>query len=119
MDMAKILLIEDDAPLLRLYQGALEAEHDVIGVESTGAALDVLAEYDPNLVILDLNLPDAPGTRVLQHLEAEQRDIRVIAMTGFSQHRQAADSPQIVKMLDKPVTATMLMQAVRMALVNH
>lgn len=119
--MIKVLLVEDDTPLMRLYQGALEVDYDVIAVESTSEAIDALNKFQPDVIVLDLNLPDAPGTVVLDYIEknAEFEPLKVVVMTGFAHHRQQAMPPRVIEMLAKPVTSSMLLRSIKNVLVNH
>jgi CheY-like chemotaxis protein len=119
--MVKILLVEDDTPLMRLYQGALEVEYDVVAVESSSEAIDALNKFQPDLVVLDLNLPDAPGTVVLEYIEKhpEFENLKVVVMTGFAHHRHHNLPPRVVEMLSKPVTSSMLLRSIKTVSVNH
>jgi len=82
--MAQIVLIEDDADIRRLVAGALAAQgHDV---ESASVALDGLqlaVKGNPDLVIMDLGLPDLDGTELLKMIRAvSQVPIVVITARG-------------------------------------
>ena len=82
--MAQIVLIEDDADIRRLVAEALAAHgHDV---ESAAVALDGLqlaVKSDPDLVIMDLGLPDLDGTELLRMIRAvSQVPIVVITARG-------------------------------------
>lgn len=109
--MAKILLVEDDAPLLRLYENTLSEDYQVASCGSASEAIKLFDETRPDLVVLDLNLPDAPGTRIIDYVDARQ-DIphtRIIVMTGFAnKYRRESFPPLVVEVLNKPVTPTML-----------
>ncbi len=119
--MIKVLLVEDDTPLMRLYQGALEVEYDVVAVESSSEAIDAINKFQPDLIVLDLNLPDAPGTVVLDYVEKhpEYANLKVVVMTGFAHHRQQNLPPRVVEMLAKPVTSSMLLRAIKNVIVKH
>src|SRR5262245_44160214 len=104
--MATILLVEDDAPLMRLYEGGLANEHDIFAVESAGAALESIQTNPPDLIVLDLNLPDAPGTTILDYLATvpELGHVQVIVMTGFAHFKNQPLPSSVVQVLAKPVT---------------
>ena len=114
--MAKILLVEDDTPLLRLYEGALLEQHEVVAVESTKTAIRALEDYHPDVMVLDLNLPDAPGTVILQHLDANPQfaDVQVVVMTGFAYYKNQNLPDAVKHVLSKPVTSSMLLRTVNM-----
>jgi DNA-binding response OmpR family regulator len=80
-----ILLVEDD-PLLR-HAFRLLLEDAGYAVHEAGTAADAIrqaAEHGPDLVLLDLGLPDRPGLEVAQQLSSseETSGIRVVALTG-------------------------------------
>lgn len=66
---ARILVIDDEAPIRRVLRVALEAEgHDVIEAATAREGLATAARETPTLVVLDLGLPDADGLSVLRDL---------------------------------------------------
>jgi DNA-binding response OmpR family regulator len=67
--MARVLVVEDNVDLAYGLQNNLEIEgYEVRVAEKGEAGLDLAAEWSPDLIILDLMLPDLDGFRVLQHL---------------------------------------------------
>ena len=66
---ARILIIDDEAPIRRLLRVALEAEgYGVLEAATARAGLAAAARETPALVVLDLGLPDADGLSVLRDL---------------------------------------------------
>lgn len=66
---ARILIIDDEAPIRRLLRVALEAEgHFVIEAASAREGIAAAARENPGLVVLDLGLPDAEGLSVLREI---------------------------------------------------
>lgn len=66
---ARILIVDDEAPIRRLLRVALEAEgYGVIEAGTARAGLAAAARESPGLVVLDLGLPDADGLTVLRDL---------------------------------------------------
>ena len=81
----RILVVDDDelirstVPLMLRVMG-----HQVEAVDGGRAALDQLSKGDlPDLVILDLNMPDLTGTETLKHIRSRFRDLPVLLATGF------------------------------------
>ena len=67
--MITILLVDDDPALLSTLSLNLRARgHDVLTADTGEAALEVAREGDPDVVVLDLGLPDLAGTEVLRQL---------------------------------------------------
>ena len=70
--MAKILLIEDDLPLLRMYQLAFKnSGHEIIFATNGQAGLDKIKHEKPDLVLLDLVLPKKNGFEVLKKAKSD------------------------------------------------
>lgn len=84
-DIKKVLLI-DDSPTVRMVMGSsLEAKGYMILYEQTAEkGLAVLKEQKPDLVLLDLILPDKSGLDVLKEIKESEdtKDIPVIILTG-------------------------------------
>ena len=88
MAKRRILVVEDDNTLANMYRSALcFAGYEV---EVAGDGLTALEDIDtdhPDLVVLDLNLPQLGGDRILTEVAAtpDTRDIPVIVVTGADQ----------------------------------
>jgi two-component system phosphate regulon response regulator PhoB len=86
--MQSILVVEDEQDLVELLQFNLRAAGFDVQVATTGAdALVAVSERTLDLVLLDLMLPDVPGTDVCRRLKASPRtrDIPVIMVTARSE----------------------------------
>jgi DNA-binding response OmpR family regulator len=92
--MALILLVEDDRYITAALTRALgDAGHVVHPVGQAAAALKILTDDRPDLVILDLGLPDIDGTDALRMMRAVS-DVPVIVATA---RRSEADT---IRLLD-------------------
>ncbi len=83
--MARIVVIEDEPDLQRVLAYNLhEAGHEVLPAGGGQAGLRLAREHRPALILLDLMLPDMPGTEVCKALKAdpETRDIPVLMLTA-------------------------------------
>ncbi len=75
---ARILVIEDDREIVDVLRRTLRADgFTVEGVEGGGAALELAPDFLPDLVILDLGLPDIDGEEVCRQLRLGQETARV------------------------------------------
>jgi DNA-binding response OmpR family regulator len=82
----QLLLVDDDGALTRfLERGLAEEGYTVKSAADGEAALDLLEEMLPDLVVLDLNLPRRDGTEVLAALRARHADVPVLVLTGRSE----------------------------------
>lgn len=81
-----ILVIEDEENLRQIIQSILEsASYKVILAETAQEGVD-LYRADKSvieLVVLDFNLPDADGLRVLEELQGIKREVKVLLTSGF------------------------------------
>jgi len=76
--MARILLIDDDPVIVRIYASRLGTDgHAVTTAGSAAEAFAALAAGAPDLVLLDLMLPDRPGVEVLRELRARPATAQV------------------------------------------
>jgi two-component system repressor protein LuxO len=89
----KVLLVEDDPTLSRLYVAYLErAGVDPHHAASIAAAKAALAEMRPSVVLLDLLLPDGHGFEVMQALRDGNFDAPVIVVTSGGSISSAVES---------------------------
>jgi DNA-binding NtrC family response regulator len=116
--VAIVLLAEDDGPLLRLYCSALRSGHIVIPAETAAQAINAIDDERPDLVIVDLNVPDAPGTAILDYVSShpELADLQVVVITGFANFKRESLPDVVVDVLHKPVTTSLLMRVIDEAL---
>ena len=86
--MAKILLVEDDAILVEMYQAKFELEGHEVKVATNGEeCLQILQEFRPELILLDILMPKLNGFHVLKEIkkQPEMRQIPVILLTNLGQ----------------------------------
>ncbi len=87
--MEKVLCVDDDPSLLRLYQDELSEEgYKVILAKDGQEALSKLAKEKPQVVILDIRMPVMDGIRTLTAMLGKDRQIPVILNTAFPQYRE-------------------------------
>lgn len=83
----KILLVEDHAPLAEISCSQLREihNHEVVHVTNGTSAIAALANLRPDLVLLDLNLPDMTGYDVAAQVRANGKwnSVVLVALTGF------------------------------------
>lgn len=90
-DPWRLVLCDDQADFVRLMQLLLSVEPDldVVGTAGDGLeAIDVVSEHRPDLLLLDVSMPNMDGIAALPHVREKSPDTRVVMLSGFS-------SPQI------------------------
>ena len=84
--MTTVLLIEDNEALAHGLRGNLEFEgYRVLVAPSGGAGLELARTSRPELIVLDLMLPDQDGYRVLRELRATGDDTPVLILTALGE----------------------------------
>jgi len=79
----RILIAEDDSALASFVKRGLEAEHYAVDIAVDGEQARVVsAEFDYDLVILDLNLPRLDGIAVLRFLRSRKPSLPILVLTG-------------------------------------
>ena len=107
----RILLVEDTVPLARTYEAYLENEpYDVTHVETGAEAMALLAENPPEVVLLDLMLPDMDGLSILEHISTHQVPSAVIVITANASLKTAIEAMRLgaLDFLVKPFNADRL-----------
>ncbi len=84
--MKKIALVEDNADNRLLISILLDDEFEVVEFEDGPAAVEGLADEEPDLVLLDISLPGMDGPDVLKHLREDPRSksLPIIALTAHA-----------------------------------
>lgn len=81
------MIVDDEETLATFLAKVLKEDNPdfEIEVKTTGEeALEVLPEFSPDLVLLDIRLPKKDGTQVLKEIKEYDQDIQVVMMTGFA-----------------------------------
>ncbi len=84
--MTRILIVEDYASLQFQYRTALEAEHFEVGVAKDGdEALAMATEHEPDLILLDLLIPNRGGLEFLQAYDMKKHPkVKVAVFSNLS-----------------------------------
>jgi CheY-like chemotaxis protein len=93
--MVKILIVEDDPLMSRMYQKIFKFEKYDVEVAPDGqAGLDKAREIKPTLILLDIMMPKMNGLQVLDKLKAdpETKSIPVIMLTNLAGEKDAENA---------------------------
>jgi two-component system KDP operon response regulator KdpE len=115
---ARILVVEDDPSILRALKTNLTRHgFEVETAETGGQALDSYSCRPPDLILLDLGLPDVDGTVVIQEVRARaSTPIVVLSVRGAEHDKVAALDLGADDYLTKPFGVEELLARVRVAL---
>lgn len=117
----RVLAVEDDPDTLELMRMVLrDLPLDIEHAGSGAEAIAVIERSVPELIFLDLNLPDMRGWEVLDRFKSDARlaDAHIIVLTAHNDpvHRLIGSLQPIMAYLNKPVAPEQLRQHVRDAL---
>jgi CheY-like chemotaxis protein len=118
--MCRLLLVDDDGQLLEFYRLVLEhAGHQVRTAETCQAAVELVTESDPEVVIMDLRLPEIEdGLALIRTLKKHQRPLdrcplKVIVSSGWTDDLlPTAEKDSVDRVLSKPVRMEVLLQSI-------
>lgn len=82
-----ILLVEDDAPDVVLTKKSIQnlwPDATIIPVQSLGEAYEEYKQNNFDLVLLDLNLPDAYGANTVQEMRRFNKTVPIVVVTGLA-----------------------------------
>jgi CheY-like chemotaxis protein len=114
---ARILLVEDNETIRGAFGMLLEESgYSVLHAGSGAEAERIAAEDSPDLILMDLGLPDANGLDVTRRLKADPRtrEIPVVALTGraLETDKDACIQAGCVGYLTKPIDTVRLLDMV-------
>lgn len=118
MPNKRILLVEDDFMNMRLAQHILEVEgYTVLKATTAQEALEQIESTVPDLVLMDVRLPDMDGLTVVRILREKPatRDITILALTAYA---MKGDRERILQVgcsgyISKPIDAQDFINTVR------
>ncbi len=80
----KILIVDDDQNILRLYKEELEEEgYNVVTASNGQEALEQFDRESPDLVTLDILLPDIDGIKLLRQMKEKRPRMPIIMSTAY------------------------------------
>ena len=87
--MKRILVVDDEESIRELYRADLSDEGYKVALAVDGRqALVLMESFLPNLVTLDIKLPDIDGIEVLRRIREKNATIPVVLLTAFGEFRQ-------------------------------
>ena len=90
---ARILIVDDQVPILQFLGRTMEEQgHDVTTATSLAEARERVPAVGPDLVLLDMLLPDGNGLDLLRELRREHPHMAVILMTAYGEIETAVEA---------------------------
>ena len=84
--MKKILIVEDNEDNMDVLEAFLEDDFELIEATDGKMGLEMAIEQKPDLILLDISLPEMDGTEVIMHIRKHKdiKDTPVIALTAHA-----------------------------------
>jgi CheY-like chemotaxis protein len=87
--MKTVLIVDDDRNLRRLYQAELEAEgYETMIAENGRQATELMARRVPDVVVLDIRMPEMDGLEAMARMLGENRRVPIILNTAYSCYQE-------------------------------
>ena len=112
-----VMIVEDDFLHMKLFNDILENQgYRTLRANSGEAALEMARDKHPDLILLDVRLPEKSGFEVVKELKHERflRDIPVIAVTALSDYQDKDEylSEGFDGFLSKPIAIPNMLKAI-------
>ena len=113
-----VLIVEDNELNMKLFSDLLEAHGFATLKTANGIeAIDLARQHQPNLILMDIQLPEVSGLEVTKWLKEDEalRDIPVVAVTAFA---MKGDEERIREggceaYLSKPISVSKFLETIR------
>lgn len=118
MGNSKVLIVEDNELNMKLFHDLLEA-HGVDTVETSNGfdVIELAREHSPDLILMDIQLPEISGLDVTKMLKAEDdlKSIPVVAVTAFAMKgdEQKIREGGCEDYISKPISVTHFMEVIQ------
>ena len=112
--MKTILLADDDAAIRQTLGQVLVLEQYSVIFATTGReAAEKFISHQPDLVLLDLNMPDRDGWDAFLLMNSTHPLIPVVIITALPHQHQRAAEFGVAALLEKPLDINLLLQTIR------
>ncbi len=116
----KILIVDDEKSILKALRMTLEDKYRIVSAEKGSRAIKLFQEEKPDLILLDIGLPDINGIEVLKAVKEKDPDALVIMVTAVEEVKTIVESIRLgaYDYLVKPINSQELFLTVKNALEN-
>ncbi len=114
--MANILVVDDQLGVRRLLFETFKEEHHTVEMAADGIeALQIMQNFHPDLILMDMKMPGMNGLETLRRIRAMGNKVDVIMMTAYgdSQNMVQAKGLDVIHYLSKPFDLFELRDLVR------
>ncbi|HNB22638.1 MAG TPA: response regulator [Candidatus Melainabacteria bacterium] len=119
--LTRVLMVEDDEHLTKLVRSVMKKEgFDVEIAHTLKEADEMLLEFTPKAIIMDVSLPDGNGLQWLKQKQSQEKPFAIpaIVLSGAEKNADMDGAPAILDWLIKPLEDRKLERALRRAVRN-
>ena len=86
--MARLLIVEDDPNQCLLYEQEFKAAgHEVVTARDGREAIDLAAQVEPDLVVMDISMPGMDGIEAMSRMLARNHKLPIILNTAYATYK--------------------------------
>lgn len=114
--MSNILVVDDQLGVRRLLFETFREEGHQVEMASNGAeALQVLKKFNPNLILMDMKMPEMNGIDTLRQIRLDDKEVKVIMMTAYgdAHNMEQVQELGVIHYISKPFDLFELRDRVR------
>ena len=113
--MKKVMVIDDVPENRDIFTTLLEDKYQVIEASSGREGLELAEKEIPDLIFLDLKLPDGDGMDILSEIKRITPDplVIIISAYGSEERRQDAKKKGVHSFIDKPLTEEKILSTIK------
>lgn len=100
--MRKVLVVEDEVELLELYDLILSKDYIVFTTDSGREAIDIFDRENPDVIIIDIRLPDVSGVEVTKYAKAKNPNVAIIGVSAYRERFKEAIDAGASTVIQKP-----------------
>lgn len=114
--MSNILVVDDQLGVRRLLFETFREEGHQVEMASNGAeALQVLKKFNPDLILMDMKMPEMNGIDTLRQIRLDDKEVKVIMMTAYgdAHNMEQVQELGVIHYISKPFDLFELRDRVR------
>lgn len=121
-DKPLILVVDDEPDIRELIKDILEDENYEVRIAADGQeAQQIFNEQQPDLILLDIWMPDIDGISLLKEFKQQNKNITIVMMSGHGTIETAVEATRLgaSDFIEKPLSTAKLLRGVEQALENR
>lgn len=111
--MKKVLVCDDDEAILDVIKIVLEKDYEIETVSSAKKIFEKAKIFSPNLILLDLTMPNLDAKKSIFLIKKELNNIPIILVSAIERLEKRASRLQVADFLEKPFEMKDLLEKVK------